>query len=101
MNVPETVSVPPELLSWKLGEKPLPKTALVTAGPDIAPIKLTQASANSDFSVQITPKVKGHSYRIKVTPKTTDAPSYAQIELLAESTSFPRPEACKVHANIQ
>jgi len=64
-------------------------------------MKLTRAYRQRRFFRGNRSEVKGRVYRVKVTPKTTETPSYAQIELKAESSSFPRPEACRVNANVQ
>jgi hypothetical protein len=101
VQVPETVEATPKLVTWERGENAEAKETVVKAGPNIAPVKLTLASTNSDFDVRIATDDPGRSYRVKITPKNTTTPSYAQIELLAESTSFDRPLSCEINVNVK
>jgi hypothetical protein len=101
VHVPESVDATPDGVTWERGEKPVAKEVVVKAGHGIATMKLDLASTNSDFSVEITPKVAGQTYLVKITPKSTTVPSYAQIQLQAESASFGRPLNCKVSAHVK
>lgn len=101
VHVPESVDATPDGLTWERGEKPLAKETLVKAGQGIAAMKLSLVSTNNDFVVEIAPKVPGQSYRVKITPKSTAAPCYAQFQLKAESSSFGRPLNCLVNAYVK
>jgi hypothetical protein len=101
VHVPESVDATPEGLTWERGEKPQTKETVVKAGQGIAAMKLSLVSTNNDFVVEIAPKVQGQSYCVKVTPKTTAAPCYAQFQLKAESVSFGRPLNCQISAYVK
>lgn len=102
VTVPEAVDLSSDFVTWERGEKTATKTVAVSAAEGVAKLQLSQPTGSSDdFSVEVTPESDGQSYRVSVTPKNTDRPSYAQIRLKAESSSFSRPVICKINLNVK
>jgi hypothetical protein len=90
----------PSRLSWKTGENPVTKVALVTAsGP--AAISVSQPfRASRDFNVVISPEAGSRRYRVAITPKTTRAPSFAQIHLVVSGIAAAEPEEVMLYAEV-
>ena len=101
VHVPEAVSATPGVMIWKRGEKPKAKEAVIRAGPDVAPIRLVQTTANDNFVVEVKPEVEGKRYRLKITPVKTDALSYAELKFNVESASFKNRVSCEVHLDVR
>jgi hypothetical protein len=101
VHVPATVSATPEALIWHRGEAPTAKTSIVAAGSSIQAIKLVQTTNNENFSVSVKPVVEGQSYSVTVTPKKTDAPSYATLDFDVQSPSFMHRVDCQVRLNVE
>ena len=88
VRVREAVNVSPELLVWRHGKPPDPKEILITAGPGVQAISLTQTAQNSNFAVEVQSKMDGQSYRLKITPQNTDSPCEATLVFDVQSPSF-------------
>lgn len=101
VHVPVAVSATPNVMIWKLGEKPKAKEAVIKAGPGVAPIKLVQTTSNDNFLVEVKPEVEGQRYRVKITPVKTDALSYAELKFNVESASFKSRVSCEVHLDVK
>jgi Protein of unknown function (DUF1573) len=101
VHVPETFLASPETVIWERGEKPMAKDIVLKAGRDIQAVKFTQITTNDNFSVELKTEAEGKRYRVEITPKRTDAPSYASIDFRAESASFKRPQICEIYLNVQ
>lgn len=102
VQVPEAVELSSDFVTWERGEKAVAKMVSVHAGEGVANLKLSHPTGSSDdFSFEVTPEKEGESYRVRVTPRSTEAPSYAQIRLQAESSSFPRPVICRINLNVK
>ena len=100
VHVPTPVELSSNSLSWKIGDKPVAKEIMVNAGEGVEKLKLSTAFENNDFSVQIKPEPTGRSYRVSITPASTAGLCYAQVQLTAESASFPRPVDYKINLNV-
>lgn len=102
VNVPEAVELSSDFVTWERGEEGTAKMISVHAASGVSGLKLKSPSGISeDFSLEVLPDVAGQSYQIKVTPKSTAAPAYAQVRLQAESTSFSRPVICKLNLSVK
>ena len=101
VHVPETVSASPEAVVWKHGELPKAKEVTVQAGSGIKAIKLIQTTWNDNFAVEVKAQVPGQSYRLKITPKSTEAPSYATLDFNVQSPSFKERVDCQVRMNVE
>jgi len=89
----------PDQLDWRRGESPVAKIAFVTARGGTA-ISLSQAfRASRDFDVAITPESGNRRFRVAITPKSTAAPSFAQIHLRAAAEAA-APEEVVLYANV-
>ncbi len=101
VHVPETVAASPEMLVWRHGEKPKTKEVVVRAGSGIAAIKLVQTTSSDDFSVEVKPEIEGQRYRLKITPRKTDVPTYADLKFDVESPSFKHRVDCEIQLNVE
>ncbi len=101
VHVPETVTASPEALVWHPGEKPKSKEVVIKAGSGVAVIKLIQTTANDNFSVEVKPEIEGQRYRLRITPRNTDTPSYATLKFDVQSPSFTRRVDCEVQLNVE
>ncbi len=100
VHIAETVTASPEGLVWQHGKAPTPKEIVVKAGEGVKDIKLNQTAENDNFSVEMKPEVEGQSYRLTITPKNTDARSYAEIDFNVASPSFKRQVNCEIHLQV-
>ncbi len=98
VHVREAVTVSPEAVVWPHGEPGKPREVVVKAGADVKGINLVQTGENDNFAVDL--KHEGENYRMTITPKNTDAPSYATLVFDVTSPSFQRPVSCEVRLKV-
>ncbi|MBC8096890.1 MAG: DUF1573 domain-containing protein [Akkermansiaceae bacterium] len=100
--IPETLVVTPRFVIWNPGEKAVTKEILVKPGKGMGKIALKEPYPNSDdFSVEIQPAASGKMARVKITPKNSGKPCYAQIHLRAELTGLAEPVPVKLNVEVQ
>lgn len=100
VHVPTPVEFSTNTVNWKIGDKPTAKEVVVNVAPGVEQMKLSTEFQSSDFAVEIKPDASGRTYRVSITPTSTAALCYAQVRLLANSTSFPRPMDYKINLNV-
>lgn len=100
VHVREAVTVSPEGVVWPHGEPGKPREVVVKPGVDIKSIHLVQTGENDNFAVDLKREGEGESYRMTITPKNTDAPSYATLVFDVTSPSFPRTVSCEVRLQV-
>lgn len=100
VHVHEAVTVSPEGVVWPHGAPGKPKEVVIKAGEDVKSINLVQTGENDNFSVDLKREGEGESYRMTITPKNTDAPSYATLVFDVTSPSFPKTVSCEVKLKV-
>lgn len=89
VSVPESITVSPKGLSWKLGGAATPKTVTITLAPN-CPFKLKQASlVGSAFDYQTHSVVPNKRFTVTVTPKSTQNKIINRL-LIETDSSDPR-----------
>lgn len=100
VHVHEAVKVSPEGVVWPHGQPGKPKEVVVKAGADVKSINLVQTGENDNFAVDLKREGEGESYRMTITPKNTDTPSYATLVFDVTSPSFARTVSCEVRLKV-
>lgn len=84
-DIPEIIRINPRQLAWKQGAEAKPQAITITLDPS-CPIKLKEVSLSGkgfDFEpVTITP---GKVYRVIITPKSTEKPTFESVWILTDS----------------
>lgn len=71
IHIPIAIALEPKTLNWDLNSKPEPKSIRVNINYE-KPVHVTKLSSSSDnFTAEIITVVKGKSYDVRVTPKST------------------------------
>ena len=85
IHVPEVITMTPRSLKWDLGSKPLRQSIEVVMHHRQA-IHVTETnSTNVNFQLELEPIENGKRYLIWVTPKSTERPGIAVIEVNTDS----------------
>ena len=95
------VEVSPESLVWKQGKPPEPKEVIVKAAPGIKAISLIQTAQNNNFSVEMQAQPKEQSYRLKITPKSTDSTCDATLNFDVKSPSYEHRVDCEIEVKVE
>ena len=84
-DIPEIIKLEPRQLAWKQGSPATPQTITITLDPS-CPMKLKEVSMSGkgfDFTpITVTP---GKTYRIVITPKTTEKPTFESVWITTDS----------------
>jgi hypothetical protein len=81
LNVPSVVDILPRLLVWSRGGKAEPKEVTITAGSTVE-VRLSRVQCeNAQFIVEQFTDHPGRQYRLRITPRSTDSPMSAFIQL--------------------
>jgi hypothetical protein len=79
VNIPEVITIQPELVIWRVGEQPNPKTIRV-AIPGDAPAKIVSIqSDNPAVKLELREVRPGKELEVKVTPANTSGPENATL----------------------
>ncbi len=79
INIPEAISIQPELVLWRIGDQPKPKTVRITI-PDGIPAKVVSVQAdNAAVKLELREIRPGKELEVKVTPTTTSQPESANL----------------------
>lgn len=100
VHIREAVKVSPESLVWRHGTPGKPQEVIIKAGSGIEAMQLVQTAQNDNFSLEMAPIVEGQSYRLKITPKNTDAISNASLDFDVKSPSIQRHVSCEVDLKV-
>jgi len=100
VNIEEPVKIQPEIVLWRVGDQPEPKTIHIAVADD-SPVKIaTVFSDNPAVKVHITEVKPGKEYEVQVTPANVNQPGAATVII---RTDYPRenPETKYAYARIK
>ena len=100
MNIEELVRIEPQLVFWRVGEKPDSKTIHVAIGNGALVRVVRVRSDNPAFKVKLIELKPGKAYEIRVTPSQVTGPTGA---ILVIETDYPadNPETRYAYARIK
>jgi uncharacterized protein DUF1573 len=79
VNIPEAITIQPELVLWRVGDQLKPKTVRI-AIPDGIPTKVVSVQAdNAAVKLELHEIRPGKELEVKVTPATTSQPGNATL----------------------
>ena len=100
VNIEEPVNIQPEVVLWRVGEQPEPKTIHIAVADD-SPAKIQSVvSDNPVVTVKLTEVKPGKEYEILVTPTDLSKPTAATFTI---RTDYPRedPQSKYAYARIK
>jgi hypothetical protein len=100
VNIEEAVKIQPEIVLWRVGEQPEPKTIHIAVADD-SPAKVESVTSdNPTVKVQVTEVKPGKEYEVQVTPANVNQPGAATLLI---RTDYPRnsPETKYAYARIK
>jgi len=100
VNIEELVRIEPQLVFWRVGEKPDSKTIHVAIGNGALVRVVRVRSDNPAFKVKLIELKPGKAYEIRVTPSQVTGPTGA---ILVIETDYPadNPETRYAYARIK
>ena len=100
VNIEETVKIQPEVVFWRVGEQPEPKTIHIAVADDSPAKIISVISDNDSVKVQITEVKLGKEYEVQVTPDSVSRPAAATLMI---RTNYPldNPETRYAYARIR
>jgi Protein of unknown function (DUF1573) len=79
VNIPEAITILPEIVFWRIGDQLKPKTVRI-AVPDEIPTKIVSVQAdNGTVKLELHEIRPGKELEVKVTPTTTSQPESATL----------------------
>jgi hypothetical protein len=79
VNIPEVITIQPELVIWRVGEQPKPKTIRIAIS-DNTPAKIVSVQPdNPSVKLELREVRPGKELEVKVTPATTSGPESATL----------------------
>ena len=79
VNIPEAITIQPELVLWRVGDELKPKTVRI-AVPDQIPAKVVSVQAdNEGVKLELHEIRPGKELEVKITPTTTGQPGSATL----------------------
>jgi hypothetical protein len=79
VNIPEVITIQPELVIWRVGEQPKPKTIRVAIPGDV-PAKIVSIQPdNRSVKLELREVRPGKELEVKVTPVNTSGPENATL----------------------
>jgi hypothetical protein len=79
VNIPQAITIQPELVVWRVGDQLKPKTVRI-AVPDEIPTKIVSVQAdNAAVKLELREIRPGKELEVKVTPTTTSQPGSATL----------------------
>jgi hypothetical protein len=100
VNIEEPVKIQPEVVLWRVGDQPEPKTIHVVVADD-SPAKIVSVTSdNPSLKVQTTEVKPGKEYEVQVTPADVNQPAAATLMI---RTNYPQnnPETRYAYARIK
>jgi hypothetical protein len=94
--LPDGLILAPTFVYWKVGEKPVSKTILVTAGKGFLAKNIEVKTSNPQFGATVESVKSGESWKINVTPTQTERGGSAMITVKAD---FPKESPGVFYAN--
>jgi uncharacterized protein DUF1573 len=100
VNIEELVRIEPQLVFWRVGEQPDPKTIHIATANGASVKVLRVRSDNPAFKVNLIELKPGKEYEIRVTPSKVTQPTGA---ILVIQTDYPpeRPQIRYAYARIK
>ena len=87
VNIEEPIKIEPQVVFWRVGEQPDPKTIHIAVADD-SPAKIASVeSDNPGVKVQLTEVKPGKEYEVQVTPASVTQPGAATLMI---RTDYPR-----------
>ena len=81
VNIPESISISPELVLWRVGEQPNPKTIRISVSDRIPTKIVSVQSDNAAVKLELNEIRPGKELEVKVTPRTTGQPASATLQI--------------------
>ena len=103
VDIPESVTINPRIHFWTLGDKPTPRPMVVKLGEAFTgrPVKAYMFAEHSNFEV-VQPELQPDgSYRIVLTPKTTDHIDTEAGEIVVEIPGVAEPKKFLFYASVR
>jgi hypothetical protein len=100
VNIEEPVKIQPEVVLWRVGEQPEPKTIHIAVADD-SPVKIESViSDNPAVQIKVTEVKPGKEYEVQVTPGDVSRPVAA---ILMIHTDYPadNPETKYAYARVK
>jgi hypothetical protein len=100
VNIEQSVKIQPEVVFWRVGDQPEPKTIHVAVADD-SPAKIVSVTSdNPSVEVQTTEVKPGKEYEVQVTPANVNQPATATLMI---RTDYPlnNPETRYAYARIR
>jgi hypothetical protein len=100
VDIPELITIQPELVWWRVGEPLKPKTVRI-AIPDQSPAKVISVRAdNAVMSLELREIRPGKELEVKVTPTTTSQPAGSNLLI---RTDYPpeHPATLYIYARVK
>jgi hypothetical protein len=100
VNIEEPVKIQPQVVYWRVGDQPDPKTIHIEVADD-SPAKIASVqSDNPAVKVQLTEVKPGKEYEVQVTPASVTQPGAATVLI---RTDYPRdnPQTKYVYVQIR
>ena len=82
VDIPEFLTVEPQLLFWVRGETPVAKSAIVNVLAKDPVIIEKLESDNENFVCELIKLEEGRRYKVSVTPKNTDASMQSKLKII-------------------
>jgi hypothetical protein len=86
VNIEELVKVDPEVVLWRVGDQPSPKSIHILVAEDAQVKALTVTSNNPGIKVKLTELKPGKEYEAEVTPDNAAQPAQATLMI---KTDYP------------
>lgn len=94
--LPEGLILAPAFVYWKVGEKPVARTIMVTAGKGFSAKNIEVQTSNPQFGATVEPVKGGGAWKITVTPTQTERGGSGVITV---KTDFPKESPGVFYAN--
>jgi Protein of unknown function (DUF1573) len=79
VNIPEAITIQPELVVWRVGDQLKPKTVRIAVSDEI-PTKVVSVQAdNAAVKLELREIRPGKELEVKITPTTTSQPASATL----------------------
>jgi len=81
VKIPDVIKITPELLSWTVGEEPLPKSFTIEV-PHKDPIGIKQITCSRQgFEFELKMLEQGRKYEVSLTPEKTTSPMLGVLKI--------------------
>jgi hypothetical protein len=81
VNIPATITIQPELVTWRVGDDPEPKTIRITLSDEIPGKIVSVEIDNPAVKLELREVRPGKELEVKVTPSTTSEPGNSVLSI--------------------